>query len=376
MHSDLSRLVPQRAAWPATPLAPCAPDGVTIRAGTAADLPFVDYCQRLFRNHLGFMYRAALERKIADGQLLVVVDRADAWLGYLLGTSSYDRRDHVSRIDQIAVVPARQRRQLGTALLQAWIERLPYGVTLICCWCAQDLREGRFWAAEGFIPLAFRAGGQAGSRVHIFWERRTRRGDTLTPFWYPKETASGQMAAARLILPIPPGVDWAEVNLPRVLPAGADAVAPMLGGPVTPAMLAAQPGARTKATPGVSAARRQLTPAEFQARQRARAKQLQARGPTSPAIAGKQEQPPRTVVEQRERKTRPKNLPEHVAAARELRDRWLEELNAAGICEGGKYDPTRARELEAGPGEVSALAAAMMARMRGEAPQLEADAEE
>jgi hypothetical protein len=43
-----------------------------------------------------------------------------------------------------------------------------------------------------------------------------------------------------------------------------------------------------------------------------------------------------------------------VAAARELRDRWLEQVNAGRLIGAGKYDVSRAI---AGAGNVKALAA-------------------
>jgi len=270
----------------------------------------------------------------------------------------------VSRIDQIAVVPSLQRQQTGGALLRAWIEQLPWGVRLICCWCAQDLKENRFWEQQGFIPLAFRAGGQTQGRLHIFWQRRTRTGDFETPFWYPKETSNGAMSAARLILPIPPGAQWREVELPRVLPIGAGSDGRALVGPVTPAALAA--GARPKrlALPGGVAATT-MSPSEYAARLREKSKHLQPRGPVSPAIAGRQSAAPimKALPAEKVVKERAKNLPEHVAAAREIRDRWLEQMNAGGVVEKGKYDPTRL--VEAGPTVLGPLAQSILAGITG-----------
>ena len=48
----------------------------------------------------------------------------------------------------------------------------------------------------------------------------------------------------------------------------------------------------------------------------------------------------------REPKQRPKSDPRLIAAARELRDRWLEEVNSGNYLPGsqGKYDVSRALE--------------------------------
>jgi hypothetical protein len=46
----------------------------------------------------------------------------------------------------------------------------------------------------------------------------------------------------------------------------------------------------------------------------------------------------------RESRPKLKNDPKLVAAARELRDRWLEQVNATPVLAQGKYDVSRQRE--------------------------------
>lgn len=348
----------------APPARPILDENLTIRPAVISDEPFIDHCQKLFKGHLGFLYSGTIARKIDRGEVLVAIDGVGAWHGYVMGTTAYDKNDAVSRVDQIAVVPARQRRQLGGALLSAWIDKLPYGVTLICCWCAQDLREGRFWEAQGFIPLAFRAGGQTQGRVHIFWQRRTRTGDRTTSFWYPKESANGAMSAARLILPIPIGADWREIDLPRVLPQGegSEQLLPATG-PMTPAMITARGTARQRALPGQTAARKTLSPAEYQAKLREKMHSQRSKAPTTAAIVGQHENAPaaqQAAIKQAP-KPRVRNTPEHVAAAREIRDRWLEELNEMDIAEGGSFDPSR--NIDAAPTAMGTLASRIMGRL-------------
>src|SRR5688500_19776918 len=41
-------------------------------------------------------------------------------------------------------------------------------------------------------------------RVHIFWQRRIRAGDTgekATPYWFPSQTTSGAIREDRIVLP-------------------------------------------------------------------------------------------------------------------------------------------------------------------------------
>src|SRR5947207_1801855 len=79
--------------------------------------------------------------------------------------------------------------------------------------------------AMGFVPLAYRAGSRDGGpkgrgRVHIFWQRRVRAGDTTTPYWFPSQTTGGSIREARLVLPIPRGTHWAD-EMPVLLPTAA-----------------------------------------------------------------------------------------------------------------------------------------------------------
>jgi hypothetical protein len=50
---------------------------------------------------------------------------------------------------------------------------------------------------------------------------------------------------------------------------------------------------------------------------------------------------PRAEKPKREKRVKQKNDPKYVAAARELRDRWLERVNATPLVAEGKYDVTR-----------------------------------
>ena len=138
-------------------------------------------------------------------------------VGYCIGQDRYFKRDDVGIIYQMNVVPGHQRGLVGASLLKAKFERSAYGCKLYCCWCAQDIEANRFWEAMGFVPLAFRAGSEKKSRVHIFWQRRIRAGDVTTPYWFPTQTTGGSIREDRLVLPIPPGTHWSDAK-PMVLP--------------------------------------------------------------------------------------------------------------------------------------------------------------
>ena len=113
-------------------------------------------------------------------------------LGYCASRDRYLKRDELGAIFQLCVAEGAQRKLVGAMLIKEVFERAPYGCRLFCCWCAQDIDANHFWQAMGFVPLAFRTGSAKKSRVHIFWQRRIRAGDTTTPYWFPSQTMRGR----------------------------------------------------------------------------------------------------------------------------------------------------------------------------------------
>ncbi|HEX3357100.1 MAG TPA: GNAT family N-acetyltransferase, partial [Tepidisphaeraceae bacterium] len=200
---------------------------ISIRTATLDDLPFIDGLQKIHTKQVGFMPTKALEGKIKAGHVLIAetschptpphpdpLPRGEGErVGYCIGNDQYFKRDDVGIIYQMNVVPGRQRSLIGATLVKAMFERAAYGCKLFCCWCAQDIAANHFWESLGFVPLAFRAGSRGkgpkgAARVHIFWQRRIREGDTTTPYWFPSQTNSGSIREDRLVLPIPPGTHW------------------------------------------------------------------------------------------------------------------------------------------------------------------------
>jgi GNAT superfamily N-acetyltransferase len=254
-----------------------------------------------------------IEGKINAGQV-IVAEEAGTAIGYCMGQDRYFKRDDVGIIYQLNVTPGAQRKLVGAMLLRAMFERAAYGCRLFCCWCAQDIEANYFWQSMGFVPLAFRTGSQKKSRTHIFWQRRTVEGDVTTPYWFPSQTNQGAIREDRLVLPIPPGVDWRDV-MPVVLPNVARASRPSLG------------GEKKKDTAVPKALPAPIRGLHF--------------GPPVQAKAAK-EKP------KREKKPKLKNDPALVAKARELRDRYLEQFNSGlsqGALPAGKYAVGRMIEV-------------------------------
>ena len=310
---------------------------VLIRPATLADVAFIDKLQKLHNHAVGWMPTASLEQKIRAGNVIVAEENYSVGVvahhsddaatgtvgeythptkavGYCIGHDQYFKRDDVGIVYQMNVEPGKQRGLIGAALLKNMFERSAYGCKLFCCWCAQDLAANKFWEAMGFVPLAYRAGGESkgkeGSpRIHIFWQKRIRSGDVSTPFWFPAKTTGGALQADRIVLPIPPGMKWSEVSAERA--------------PIVMPMLERNESTEIKALPGKRATKKKEEPKHT------------LRGvlyfKTPATVAEKPTKCKRKKV---------KNDPKFVAAARELRDRWMEQVNGGKIemIGNGKYE--------------------------------------
>lgn len=312
---------------------PQARVSISIRTAVSADLAFIDELQKKHTKMVGWFPTKQIEANIAKGQVLIAEEGA-ARLGYCIAQDKYLKREELGIVYQLNVLPGKQRGLIGATLIKEVFNRAAYGCKLFCCWCAQDLEANHFWESIGFVPLAFRTGSRkAGQkkepRIHIFWQRRIREGDTQTPYWFPSETSGGAVRENRLVLPIPPGTHWSDAK-PAVLP-GMEQVN----------VLPADSGG------------------EVEKRQRKSARRKEPIAPAQPVSTGLWFGGPRPAeptaeqkkaAKKKEPKPRFKNDPQLVAAARELRDRYTEQINAGlllppSAC--GKYDVSR--QLEGAP---------------------------
>jgi hypothetical protein len=283
------------------------------------------------------------EGKIKLGHVLVSETNGER-VGYCIGNDQYFKRDDVGIIYQMNVLPGRQRGLIGASLLKAQFERSAYGCKLYCCWCAQDIAANKFWEAMGFVPLAYRAGsekkGPKGSaRVHIFWQKRIQQGDTTTPWWFPAKTTGGSIREDRIVLPIPPGTHWSDAK-PLVLP---EAPKELVGQVLT----CREPKKRqVKTCPTETAL--QPKPIKRNGLMFDIPKQGELLLEAMPVKAAKPKTP----------KVKRVCDPRLVSAARELRDRWLEQVNSgqARIESAGKYEVARALAIEPPPQPSPAIA--------------------
>jgi len=333
---------------------------ISIRQAVVDDLAFIDQLQRKHARMVGWMPTVQLQANIASGNILIAEERGGSTLrvesagrdaerrattpiGYCLFKDRYFKRDDCGIVYQLNVAPGKQRGLIGATLIKAVFDRAAYGCKLFCCWCAQDLQANYFWESLGFVPLAFRTGSRvAGSkrtpRIHIFWQRRIRENDAETPYWFPSETTGGAVKENRLVLPIPPGTHWSDAK-PAVLPGIGGLENVNSGGALPPG--AADPTAkkaRTKGAPKV---------VKPPARPAGGLWFAPAKGSPEAKQAAKAEKPKREKC---------KNDPKMVEAARELRDRYIDEVNSGRMLPGvgggagaGKYDVSR--QIESAPME-------------------------
>jgi hypothetical protein len=303
---------------------------VSVRVATLADVPFMDSLQKRHGKALGHFTFKQFEGYVEMGAVLVaegplpnpLPGGEGARLGYIIHRDRYLKRDELGVIFQLCVAEGEQRKLVGARLVREAFARSAYGCRLYCLWCAQDLDANYFWESLGFVPIAFRAGSARKRRVHIFWQKRIREGDTEpggAKWWYPCQTSGGAIGDDRLVFPIPPGKHWRD-EMPVILPR-ITGLQPVLAGSE------GRHGLKTrdtkKAIPAGSVKLRQFGGPSNE--------------PIVPTAAPVAEKP------KREKKPKVKCDPKHVALARELRDRWSEHVSSGAMLieGGGKYDVAR-----------------------------------
>ncbi len=314
------------------------------------DVPFMDSLQKKTTKQVGWMPTKQFEGKVKAGHVLVavvdsselIVDRnADERsslstinsqpstpVGYLIGNDQYFKRDDVGIIYQINVLPEMRRSLVAASLLKAQFERSAYGCRLYCCWCAQDIEANRFWEAMGFVPLAYRAGSEkrgakGGARVHIFWQKKIRGSDDAVNWWFPAKTDQGALREDRIVLPIPPGTHWSDAKPPVLTEAQPSQ--PLIEERTT----GRTRGPRIKKEPAAPVSRKvHFVPP----------------GATLPPVVDEKKDEP--VEKPKVKRKKAKIDPKYIAAARELRDRYLEQVNEKGfrLESTGKYEVVRVTE--------------------------------
>lgn len=370
---------------------------ITIRPATADDVKTIDALQKPMTKAVGFLHFGAIKGYIEKGDVLVaegdshhreprsgtegesvsgsepipstssssvssVHSVVKKIVGYIIGRDSYYRNQTCGYITQLNVHPDYRRHLVGAKLVEALFERAAYGCKLYSCWCAQDLPANRFWESIGFVPIAFRTGSERKERIHIFWQKRIRTGDTETEYWYPNKTSGGQIGEDRIVVPIPPGTHWSDAK-PTIIPGvtGVNDVPMYQEPPELPAALEEEIKELSK--------RKTKQPAKQKDVSVGRPKNLVSRGglrsPTPSQVAAKKAAAQRQKEEEerqeklkaarkaKRKRQKRKYSDAFIAAAREFRDRFLESAHQPGnegliALPQGKYEVSRAIEGPAG----------------------------
>jgi N-acetylglutamate synthase-like GNAT family acetyltransferase len=327
-----------------------------VRSATLADIPFIDQLQKQYRKELAFFKASWLDGYIKAGNLVVAEDGSTGErIGYCVYRDRYLKRDELGYVSQLCVVPGRQRGLVGANLLKTVFERASYGCKLFCCWCAQDLPANRFWESMGFVPIAFRTGSEKKQRIHIYWQKRIRAGDESTPWWFPSETINGGNGEHRIVLPMPPGAHWRDV-MPMVVPAPSEAEGPGagVGGPSDETRVARD---EIEEKPKRSRAKKiAVEPVK------AAVSKVASIGEGGMRFGAPVAEVPQTTTKAkpvRVKKPKAKFDDKLLAAARELRDRWTDEVASGRYVPAiaGKYEVARLLPETTRAAEMPALAA-------------------
>lgn len=342
---------------------------VRVRLATREDIPFMDALQKKNSRAVGYFPTKQFEGYVDAGGVLIAegvrtedpglrTESDDSLLtlpspalstqssalspprlGYLISRDRYLKRDELGVVYQLNVVPEARRSLVGATLIKTAFERAAYGCRLFCCWCAQDLEANLFWESLGFVPIAFRAGSTGKRRVHIFWQKRIVEGDTTTPWWYPFQTNAGAIRQDRIVFPIPPGVSWRDVRAVEVAKGKRHVGTKALR----------HEGAKGDAAPivpSVPSCPRALvpTPRKPSAPSPGRVGILvggRLKYVTKPGYVAPEVEPAKAERKKRVAEPAAKIDPKYLKAARELRDRWMERVNDAGMIGCGKYEVSR-----------------------------------
>lgn len=159
-----------------------------------------------------------------------------------------------------------------------------------------------------------------------------------TPWWFPSKTAGGAMNADRLVLPIPEGVHWSEVQPMRIPGLQMQKALPAVKKTVMRKVMV-QPPRKPPAPTTIASSGLWFAPEPVEVEEEVEVIEK----PAQPAV---------------------KVTPTAVAFVRELRDRWLEQVNAEPelLLERPRYEVARApparvrRALEAAPPKLLAAA--------------------
>ena len=141
----------------------------TIRYARLSDYTWIQRMQRIFSNQIGFLSAAALKNYIEQKNVMIA-DRENIPVGYLLGRLSLSWQPDLAQVIQIAVHPDYAGAHVATQLLATLVklsqDNKRVGVQAIC---REDLAANEFWKARGFKHICFLTPNNARKKALIVW---------------------------------------------------------------------------------------------------------------------------------------------------------------------------------------------------------------
>lgn len=123
------------------------PPTCTTRYGSLSELEGIKSLADTYRSELGFVNRAALERSIGRGEI-IVAEQGERLVGFV---EYHIRRDKQLTLYHIAVAQENQRQGVGRALMDELVAvARDLGCSQIALKCPTDLGANEFYEQYGF----------------------------------------------------------------------------------------------------------------------------------------------------------------------------------------------------------------------------------
>lgn len=141
-----------------------------LLAASDQDLPAMDALRRANQESVGFIPMSKWEWEVKrELETLLILEENGDVIGYIYWLPGWP----IATIQQVVTRNDARRREIGTALVNAAIERIKqigrYGVM---CRCRADLEAILFWPSVGFHQVRVESSGRRGPCIRFFQQLR------------------------------------------------------------------------------------------------------------------------------------------------------------------------------------------------------------
>jgi N-acetylglutamate synthase-like GNAT family acetyltransferase len=185
-HDSLPGL---RSAQPRT----TAAGTVTVRIAHQSELAAINAIQKCCSNQVGHIPLDDMHKHLAAGNYLTagIGDETNAgdatYAGYLLGKTSLRWQKQLATIIQIAINPEMRKHNVGTALLNAFIERCKAANAIgIQANCATTIAANTWWQHKHFVQICTMTPDTARARPIACWRLPLTK---KLPLWFAQPPA-------------------------------------------------------------------------------------------------------------------------------------------------------------------------------------------